>query len=71
MIEIITYENVMLTIFYLATLPTVVAVWRLSMEVAFDNVSNILVYIVIGVLTFTSTLITHSYVLARLIKVIL
>lgn len=71
MIEIITYENVMLTIFYLATLPMVVAVWRLSMEVAFDNVSNILVYIVIGVLTFASTLISHSYVLARLIKAIL
>lgn len=71
MIEIITYENVMLTIFYLATLPMVVAVWKISMEVAFDNVSNIIVYFTIGVLTFASTLITHSYVLARLIKVIL
>ena len=71
MIEIITYENVMLTIFYLATLPMVVAVWRLTMEVAFGNLSNIIVYFVIGVLTFTSTLITHSYVLARLIKVLL
>lgn len=71
MIEIITYENVMLTIFYLATLPMVVAVWKISMEVAFDNVSNILVYFIIGVLTFASTLISHSYVLARLIKAIL
>ena len=71
MIEIITYENVMLTIFYLATLPIVVSVWRLSLEIAFDNVSNTLVYFIIGVLTFVSTLISHSYVLARLIKAIL
>lgn len=71
MLEIITYENVMLTIFYLATLPMVVAVWRLSMEVAFGNLSNILVYFIIGVITFTSTVISHSYVLARLIKAIL
>lgn len=62
MIGIFTYENIMLVIFYLATLP---------MEVAFNNVSNFLLYIVIGVLTFASTLISHSYVLSRLIKVIL
>ena len=71
MIEIITYENVMLTIFYLATLPMVVAVWKISMEVAFGNLSNIIVYFTIGVLTFASTLISHSYVLARLVKAIL
>ena len=63
-----SYETLMIIVFYTATLPMVVAVWKISMEVAFDNISNILVYFIIGVLTFASTLISHSYVLARLIK---
>lgn len=67
----ITYETIVLTIFYLATLPMVIAVWRLSMEVAFDNLSSPLIYFIIAVVTFISTLISHSYILERLIKVLL
>lgn len=67
----ITYETIVLTIFYLATLPMVVAVWRLSMEVAFGNLSSPLIYFIIGVITFIATLISHSYILERLIGTIL
>ena len=67
----ITYETIVLTVFYLATLPMVVAVWRLSMEAAFVNISNPLIYFTIGVITLIATLISHSYILERLIKVIL
>ena len=68
---LISYETIMLTIFYLATLPMVVAVWRLSMEAAFGNLSSPLIYFIIGVITFIATLISHSYVLERLMEAIL